>query len=224
MVFREQIVLLLAFSIMAKNKEKILTAALKLFNRDGMVNVRLQHIADESLVSVGNIAYHYNNKEAILIALYEALTKKQKQLLAEYRIVPLFDNIDRLVHHTFQLQLEYIFFYLDTLEIVRAYPLVGQAHQQHINSQLSQLKTILDFNVSRGALVKEPMEGIFNQLALQIWMTMDFWLTQQSIRNDKTPDVGDYKKATWNLLIPYFTNMGRLEYEQMLQMPYDFYF
>ncbi len=209
---------------MAKNKEKILTAALKLFNQEGMVNVRLQHIADEAVVSVGNLAYHYNNKEAILSALYEALTKKQQQLLAEYRIVPLFDNIDRLIHHTFQLQKEYIFFYQDTLEIVRAYPLVGEPHQQHIRSQVNQLKVILDFNVSRGALVKEPMEGVFDQLALQIWMTMDFWLIQQAVRTHQKLEGQAFRKAVWNLLIPYFTDMGMREYEQMLQMPYNFFF
>ena len=209
---------------MSSNKEKILISALKLFNQNGMVNVRLQHIADEAIVSVGNLAYHYSNKEAILEALYGDLTKKQKQLLAEYRIVPLFDNIDRLIHHSFQLQQEYIFFYLDTLEIVRANPSVSAAHQQHIKSQVDQLKVILDFNVSRGALIKEPMEGVLNQLALQIWMTMDFWLTQQSVRTGQAPDRQDYRKAIWNLLIPHFTEMGKREYEQMLQMPYDFYF
>ena len=209
---------------MSTTKEKILIAAKKLFNQDGLVNVRLQHIADEAFVSVGNLAYHYNNKEAILSALYETLTKRQKQLLAEYRIVPLFDNIDRLIHHTFQLQQEYIFFYKDTLEIVRAYPTVCETHQQHINSQINQLKVILDFNVSRGALVKEPIEGTFDQLALQIWMTMDFWWIQQAVRTNQIPNGQDFRKAVWNLLIPYFTGRGRQEYEQMLQMPYDFFF
>ncbi len=209
---------------MAKTKEKILDAALKLFNKDGMVNVRLQHIADEAFVSVGNLAYHFKNKEAILEALYEKLTKKQKHLLAEYRIVPLFDNIDRLIAHTFQLQQEYVFFYLDTLEIVRAYPAIGKTHQRHIQSQIGQLKVIIEFNVSRGALVKEPMDDYFQQLAMQIWMTMDFWLTQQSVRIDQSPDEKDYRMAVWNLLIPSFTDMGRREYEQMLQMPYDFFF
>ena len=199
-------------------------AALKLFNQNGVVNVRLQHISDEAVVSVGNIAYHFKNKEAILSALYKSLTEKQKHLLAEYRIVPLFDNINRLIHHTFELQQEYIFFYLDTLEILRAYPSIGERHQQHINSQVSQLKAILDFNVARGALIKEPMEGVFDQLALQIWMTMDFWLTQQSVRNTQPPDGQHYRKAVWNLFIPFFTDMGKREYQQMLQMPYDFFF
>ncbi len=209
---------------MAKNKVKILESALQLFNEQGMVNVRLQHIADASLVSVGNIAYHYANKEAILQALYDDLTKKQKELLTEYRIVPLFDNIDRLIRRTFLLQQEYVFFYLDTLEITRAYPSIGEAHQKHVSFQIAQLRSILDFNVARGALLAEPLEGAFDQLALQLWMSMDFWRTQQAVRTSEQPDEHNYRQAIWHLLVPSFTDMGRREYEQMLEMPYDFYF
>ncbi len=209
---------------MKPTKQKILDSALRLFNEKGIVNVRLQHIADESIVSVGNLAYHYANKEAIINALYRALTKKQKDLLAEYRIVPLFDNIDRLLQHTFELQEQYIFFYLDTLEISRAYPSIGQTHQEHIASQIGQLKTILDFNVARGALRPATSEDGFEMLAVQIWMTMDLWMTQQAIRSSQGTNVQNYTKGIWNLLIPYFTEMGKREYEQMLERPYDFYF
>lgn len=206
------------------NKEKILIAALQLFNEHGIVNVRLQHISDEAIVSVGNIAYHYPNKEAICMALYQNLVKKQKELLAEYRIVPLFDNIDHLLRLTFHLQKEYIFFYLDTLEITRAYSSIREAHQQHIRSQIGQLQVMLDFNAARGALIKEPTASHFNKLAQQMWMTMDFWRTQQWVKNTSAPSEENYKAAVWNLLIPYFTEMGKREYEQMLQRPYDFYF
>lgn len=209
---------------MKSTKQNILESALKLFNQNGFVNVRLQHIADEAFISVGNLAYHFPNKEAILTAVYDELTGQQKELLAEYRVVPLFDNLDRLIRRTYQLQQLYVFFYLDTLEIVRAYPSVKTAHQQHIASQISQLKTILDFNAARGALVAEPMEDVFDHLASQIWMTMDFWLAQQSVKSDDTTKEKEYQRAVWNLLIPYFTDMGKREYEQMLQMPYDFFF
>ncbi|MEM1124767.1 MAG: TetR/AcrR family transcriptional regulator [Bacteroidota bacterium] len=209
---------------MSKTKEKIITAALKLFNQNGVINVRLQHIADEAFVSVGNMAYHYHNKEAILYTLYETITEQQKGLLAEYRIVPLFDTLNRLFQRTFRLQQAYIFFYLDTLEIIRAYPKIGDIHQKHISFQVSQLAAILDFNVARGALITEPRVGLFNQLALQIWMTVDYWHNQQSVRGDKEQSEKKYLEAVWALLIPYFTNMGKQEYEQMLQNPYEFYF
>ncbi|MEM9918319.1 MAG: TetR/AcrR family transcriptional regulator [Bacteroidota bacterium] len=209
---------------MGSTKQKIRDAALKLFNERGMVNVRLQHIADEAFVSVGNLAYHYHNKEAILLALYEELTKRQQELLTQYRVVPLFDNIDRLIRHSFQLQQRYLYFYLDTLEIIRSYPTIGQAHQQHIDSQVGQLKSILDFNASRGALIAPRQEDQFEKLAQQIWMTMDLWWTQQAIRQSPKQEEQDYRATVWHLLIPYFTNMGQREYDQMLQMPYDFFF
>ena len=205
---------------MQGTKKKILDAALKLFNEMGLVNVRLQHIADEAFVSVGNLAYHYPNKEAIVEALYQVLTKKQRELLAEYRVVPLFDNIEMLIRHTYRLQQQYVFFYLDTLEILRAYPAIGETHQQHISSQVAQLKTILDFNASRGALEPEPSASFFENLAVQIWMTMDMWLTQEAVRTGSTPDEEAYRNAIWNLLIPCFTHMGRLEFSQIHQLPY----
>jgi len=209
---------------LSKTKKKIITAALKLFNQDGLVNVRLQHIADAAFVSVGNLAYHYHNKEAILSTIYEDLTKQQKDLLAEYRIVPLFDNLNRLFQDTFKLQQQYIFFYLDTLEIIRAYPEIGVLHQNHITFQVSQLKTMLNFNMARGALIAEPQPDIFNKLAVQIWMTIDYWHNQQLVRGEKEQSEKAYLEGIWSLLIPYFTKMGKQEYEQMLQQPYDFYF
>lgn len=209
---------------MPSTKQKILNAALLLFNRDGLVNVRLQHIADEAFVSVGNLAYHYANKEVIVLALYETLAQRQESLLSEYRIVPLFDNIDRLIRLSFHLQQDYIFFYLDTLEIARAYPVVAAAHRQHITPQVAQLRTMLDFNVARGALCAEPLPGTFDQLAEQIWMTMDFWRYQRAVRAGDYEHENDYRRAVWALLIPYFTATGSMEYQQMLESPYDFYF
>jgi AcrR family transcriptional regulator len=50
-------------------KQKILDSSLQLFNDNGISNTRLQQIADESGISVGNLAYHFSNKEAITESL-----------------------------------------------------------------------------------------------------------------------------------------------------------
>jgi AcrR family transcriptional regulator len=209
---------------MKSNKDKILESSLKLFNEKGWVNVRLQHISDEAIVSVGNLAYHFNNKGAILLTLYQSLTEQQKSLLAAFKVVPLFDEIDKLIRRTFQLQQAYIFFYLDTLEIVRANDEIAAAHAQHISWQIAQLKTMLDFNMARGALLKVDNENQLEQLAEQIWMTLDFWRSTQSVKGKKSFNEQEYCDAIWNLLIPYFTEMGKREYGQMREKPYDFYF
>lgn len=209
---------------MKKTKNKILDAALKCFNQNGIVNVRLQHIADEAFVSVGNLAYHFQNKEAIALSIYQQLANEQDELLKEYRLVPLFENLDRIIQHSFQLQLKYPFFYLDTLEVIRAYPSIAELHRQRVQTQIQQLYSILEFNVARAALSAPASNGQYKQIAQHIWMAMDFYLTQHKVKSDELPDAGVYRMAIWSLLQPYFTRLGALEYQQMLASPYDFYF
>ena len=207
-----------------KTKTNILHSALKLFNNNGLVNVRLQHIADEAFISVGNLAYHFPNKEAIVLGVYQELMKQQRQLLAEYRIVPLFDNMNRLFRQTFALQQDYRFFYQDTLEVIRAYPQIGTTHQEFLNWQISQLKSMLDFNAARGALLPVDEDQVFVQLAERLWMTIDFWLTERLVRGLETEEVEQYLADIWHLLQPYFSEMGKQEYRQMLSMPEDLSF
>ncbi|MCI4648939.1 TetR/AcrR family transcriptional regulator [Phaeodactylibacter sp.] len=205
-------------------KEKILAAALKRFNADGMVNVRLQHIADEAGKSVGNLAYHFPNKQAIVLGLYKKLETEQIELLREFRIVPLFDNIDRLLEAVFQHQQTYRFFYLDTLEVTRAFPDVQAEYQKHIETEVQQWLQILEFNTARGVMSPEPRPGFHTRLALQLWATSTHYMAQEMVRSTVLPGLEAYKTAVWNLLIPLFTKLGHREYEQMLQSPYDLYF
>lgn len=85
-------------------KEKILFVVLKCFNVDGMVNVCLQYIVDELGKSVGNLAYYFLNKQAIVFGFYKKLEMEQIELLCEFCIVFLFDNIDCLLEAVFQYQ------------------------------------------------------------------------------------------------------------------------
>ena len=141
---------------MKKTKERIIESALKLFNQEGIVNVRLQHIADEAFVSIGNMAYHYKNKEAIALAIHELLAEEQKTLMAEMNVVPLFDYVDRYFRHSFALQQKYSFFFTDMLEVFRAYDNIAQAHSNLIQWQKNQFQLTLQFNQNRG--VFKPFE------------------------------------------------------------------
>lgn len=196
-------------------REKILESAVKLFNINGLVNVRLQHIADEAFVSIGNMTYHYKTKELIVQAIWEQLIKKQRELLADYRVVPLFEDIERQLRSTFQLQQEYLFFYLDTLEVMRAFPYIQQAHRQHISWQVQQVMIMLNFNVARGAFLQPPTEGYHQHLAQQYWTASDLWLYRQKIVGLPTNDYKLYRATLWHLLMSNFTQMGHQEFRQL---------
>lgn len=196
-------------------RQKIKDAAVRCFNREGIANVRLQHIADEAFVSIGNMTYHYRNKEAIVEAVWEQLVQKQQELLAAFRVLPLFEDIERLLHSCFELQQEYRFFYLDTLELMRAFPDIQQAHNQHIQWQVQQMEAAIAFNQARGAFMPPQWPHQFSELARQFWMTADLWLYRQTVQQASTTDYAPFRERLWALFRPLFTNMGQREFEQL---------
>ncbi|MCC6281145.1 MAG: TetR/AcrR family transcriptional regulator [Saprospiraceae bacterium] len=196
-------------------RQKIIDAAVQCFNREGIANIRLQHIADEAVVSVGNMTYHYRNKDAIVHAIWEQLVQKQRDLLAEFRILPLFEDIERLLVSTFALQQQYRFFYVDTLEVMRAFPDIQTAHRQHISWQVQQMEMAAQFNQSRGAFYAEKWEGQYAILAKQFWLLADLWMYRQNVQNDTTTEYESFRLMLWALFQPFFTDMGSREFEQL---------
>jgi AcrR family transcriptional regulator len=196
-------------------KSKILEKAIALFNRFGYVNIRLQHIADEAELSVGNLAYHFKTKDDILESIYLKIEIEQKELLAELRLVPLFINIDAHLSNTFQIQQRYSFFYSDTFEIIRAFPQIKRNYREYTRWFITQLENMLLFNMSRGAFADEKVKGLYKNLANQYWMSTELWLYQNRIRGIEDLNVENFKTAIWSLLIPYFTEIGMKEYQQM---------
>jgi AcrR family transcriptional regulator len=64
----------------------------------------LQHIADIVSISVGNLAYHFNNKDSIIETLYDQLKEQQEVLLYDFRTAHLFEDINQQLRRIFQLQ------------------------------------------------------------------------------------------------------------------------
>lgn len=207
-----------------KTKSKILDAALDLFNRNGVVNVRLQHIADEIIISVGNLAYHFANKEAIVTSLIDDMTDAQTDIFDKIKVVPLFEYMDQMLEATYALQNKYLFIYVDALELSRSYPELNIKLRQHHRILLDQIKHIVEFNIARGALVSMDQDRKqslcqFLQQQLLVWHYM-----HALVKGGEEASLKDYKKDFWMLLRPYFNNMGSAEYRQLLENPYSDFF
>lgn len=199
----------------AITKQKILDNAVVCFNRDGIANVRLQHIAGQANMSIGNMTYHYRTKDVIVQAIWEQLVRKQRDLLTEFRVLPLLEDIERLLAATFELQQEHRFFYLDTLEIMRAFPDIQSAHRQHVLWQVQQMELAIQFNVARGAFSPGTAGTHFTFLAHQFWMTTDLWMYRQCVQQNSPDDFPAFRELVWQLFYPHFTDMGLREYQQL---------
>ncbi len=192
-------------------KQKIIESAIKLFNESGVANVRLQQIADDTGISVGNLAYHFKNKEAIVSAVYESLFEEFSYILAHFLLEPGLADFDRqldLYHGFFS---RYIFYMPDLFEAERSCPQVMTRWQQFVAKMLMQIRKRIEFGVQRKTLVPEPAPGIYHTLTQNLWSTVVFWMPQQAFKGEST-DLTRFKIGVWGQISPYFTQNGWEEY------------
>ena len=164
-------------------KQKILEASIRLFNWNDVANVRLQQIADETGISVGNLAYHFKNKEAIVNAVYENLFDEFSQILSTYLISPKLTDFDMQMEQYHRFFSKYKFYLIDLFEIERSYPAIMERWRECIGKMLLQIRKRLDYYVNRGILLPEPKPGVYDTLTNSIWTTIVFWAPQQILKN-----------------------------------------
>jgi len=199
-------------------KQKILQASIRLFNENGMANVRLQQIAKEIGISVGNLAYHYKNKEFIVEAISEELYQEASEVLSTYRLFPNLMDFDNQLTKYFGFIQKYPFYFLDLIEIDRNYPRVQSKRQVLISKMISQIRKRFDFNHQRGIIKEEPAADRYDCIATTIWVLITFWIPQNLLASTHTPtDIRQFKKMVWNQLLPYFTEAGIAEFNQLIR-------
>ena len=183
-------------------KEKIVSASINLFNELGQSNVRLQQIADEAGISVGNLAYHFKNKEAIISRVYEDLFADFSQLLAYYMQSPELADFDLHLERCFQFFTHYKFHLADLM--ASRYEIGDNLRiwNDYANKLHAQIRMRIDFYVDQGNLVPEAAPGLYDQLAKNMWRTIFFSIPEAIFRGQDLQEA-DFKQEVWNQLQPY---------------------
>ncbi len=198
---------------MQKTKLKIVEATIRLFNQYGFANVSLPQIAGELNISLGNLTYHYPKKDQLIMSIYEVFLEDLKSIT---KVIQNFENLkemDLQLRAFHQFQQVYRFFYLDLLELGRAYPILAKRHEEHIEHQIESLYQYFLFNISIGTM-SDQNPKIYYALSKQLWMTVVFWSTQLAIRGKTSTEV-EMVEAAWLLLQPYLTSKGKLQLEKL---------
>ena len=208
---------------MSSTKQRILKSAIGLFNQRGLVNVRLQQIADDTGISVGNLAYHYYSKKAIVLAIDSELGEELELLLSIDQNFPSLIDFDNHLGRYFFLLNRYSFYFLDLLEIERAYPKMHAKRVDYVEKMIAQIYEWLLLNVEKGVLKPEKGENHYQHIAESIWMIITFWLTQRQVRGKEEIGEGHFKEFIWNQLFPLFTDSGWMECEAFILPQLKYY-
>ena len=140
---------------MKKTKRKIVQSSIELFNQKGLMNVRLQNIADRCGISVGNLAYHFSNKQAIIHVIDEMLQEEIEPILADKKDFPYLIDFDNQLSQYYFFINKYAFYFLDLLELERSYPNLHQKRRQYIFQMIKQIHNWLLEKTAKSILQAE---------------------------------------------------------------------
>lgn len=162
-----------------KTKEKIVFAALELFNEHGERTITTNHIAAHIGISPGNLYYHFANKQEIVRAIFALYSSE----LVE-RFTPLqgqTESLSLLKHYldaVFNLMWKYRFFYANLPDILQR---DAQLHEEYIAVQerlranlITIISTFIDLE-----LIDVP-ENDLGTFVTTLHLVVSSWLNYQS--------------------------------------------
>lgn len=195
-------------------KEKILAAALKLFNEENTQAATTNHIAAALEMSPGNLHYHFKNREAIVYALYEQMLSKTVLDQSEFPV-----TITDI--HTHQIYLahvywEYRFFHRELLFLLSRDPILKEKYIAENRSHEQRIRKILEQLASNGYL-DIPLDNIYTQLTETILLCNQFWhshLETLGIEVDESNLAGGFRHIEGEMR-PYLTPKALRELAQI---------
>lgn len=192
-------------------RARIRECARHLMNEHGFAGVTVRSIAAAAGISHGNLCYHYANVARIVAALVEELAGGFDAQLATLDLsrAPLRVMVD-LQRLVFASMVEYRFFFLDYVAIVRALP--------ELRAQLAAIKArreqqfigLLAGLRAAGLLKDEPRRGFDRTLFAQYDLVADFWISQAEVGGGGTGAATRrrYEQLAFDLLTPHLTDAG----------------
>ena len=199
-------------------KEKILDAALKLFNENGITNVTTAQIAKSLNMSEGNLWYHFRTKSDIVFGLFcrleievdENLSNEPKE---KYNVKDFIAHAAR----SFEYLWEYRFIYRDRYDNLISEDLIKRIHDLTVRNQ-KRVETILNDMSRRGFLNATP-EAI-HALTINSWIVQSNWLRYVQLRENIEAVTEAHIKEGFNQLIwlflPYLNQESKIEADKYI--------
>ncbi|KAB7885859.1 TetR/AcrR family transcriptional regulator [Poseidonibacter ostreae] len=183
---------------MATTKEKIIETSIELFNEKGCLNTSTRHIADKLGISVGNLYYHFKNKEKILIDIflnYIKIVFKEVNSI-NYEKDEIFLLKDFLLNNL-ETDIKYRFLHLELNILLLSFPEFKKIMEEQLQNEIKMIKKLLNHQISYG-YIKAMSENEMNFLVSNSWIiatnNLSYWnlLSKDLIANAKRGSLNMY--------------------------------
>ena len=160
------------------NREKILAAAIELFNNHGVAHIGTNKIASHLGISPGNLYYHFKGKEAIIRAIFPEISRAtEAAILIDDTTLPTEAHLVDILKNWMTVVWEYRFFYTSMVELLRNDPELQALYLARREATLMFIKAAL-FNTKlrqRQGLPPLDDEGVA-RIAVNIWIIALNWI------------------------------------------------
>lgn len=199
-----------------KTREKILQAALGLFNDHGVNSITTRRIAAEIGISQGNLHYHYPNKELIMARLYEQFIEK----IRDAALRPTTNDFSRQVVldsmlANYQVMYSYRFLFVDRIAVWRMVPGLKKEILDFIDQKRLEIRSLIQEYKKTGVLREGISENQVDFLAHQFTLTITSWLTAREYIGP-SQDVAYFARFTYRIWLPYLSEAEKTEWEKVL--------
>ena len=198
-----------------QTKTKILNAALDIYSKEGLTGVKLQSIADEVGISVGNLAYHYKSKDDIVLKLYESIESDFMHILESFRKYDTLFDLENQLDMLYSFSVKYPFYFIDQFQLTESLGEVGNIHQKLMIKLSSQLFMQLKFQEQRGVLKPEKTCDFYKDLSDNLWCFIMYHSAKEMIKSIRKSRE-EFKKSFWIQIEPYFSKTGEIEYQKVV--------
>jgi AcrR family transcriptional regulator len=181
-------------------RERILDAALALFNADGAHAVSTRHIAARLGISPGNLYYHFGNKEEIVLCLYQRIEAQLEAILTPREGGPQsFDTVLLYLDAIFGHLWEFRFFYRDVNSLLRDVPGLKDRYRELAERVRLRSRTIFDSMVAAGWMEATPDQ--LDVLTTNAWILLTQWFThRQVVERRRTIQSADIREGIRHLV------------------------
>lgn len=161
----------------SKTQDRILDAAVALFNDRGVKEVSVNLIADAAEVSRGNLHYHFRTKSEIIAALFERMSQEMERDGAIDLSNPTAENLRAIFERYSGWVWSYRFFFRELTALTNRDPVLRHRYYSNRNKRLARLERLFQGLIERGLMVRPTPPVTVQRLVTLSWITSDNWLS-----------------------------------------------